>query len=145
MSRDCDTAWFGSPLHLAAAAGDADEVRTLAERFPLEARDGRGRTALEVAAGCGHLGVVAVLVDRGARAGAGLRRAPSGDEEMAELLLAAGAKVYAHSIMCSRAARLWSEGRHPRQTERAAVVRALGEVDGFPEVLVGVVAGFIHV
>lgn len=54
-------------LHVAARGGDTDLVELLTGplgRADIGLRDGTGSQALHIAAGCGHLGVVKVLVEK---------------------------------------------------------------------------------
>jgi ankyrin repeat protein len=91
------------PFFRAAARGDVDEVTRLLDAEPhlLEARDGRryDATPLVVAAQEGHVGVVRLLLERGAEVNAaGLygytalhEAAGGGHEEVVNVLLSSGA------------------------------------------------------
>lgn len=86
-------------VHSAAAAGEYEELLKAMEDVGVDARDGDGRTALQVAAGRGQLRCARALVERGAdrdarsRDGrtAVYRAAANGDAEMVAALLEMGA------------------------------------------------------
>lgn len=56
-----------TPLHVAARGGDAELVDLLvgpSGNADIRLRDGEGSQALHIAAACGHLGVVKILVEK---------------------------------------------------------------------------------
>ncbi|CAB1116565.1 unnamed protein product [Ectocarpus sp. CCAP 1310/34] len=75
-------------LHVAARGGDTDLVELLTGPFgraDIGLRDGTGSQALHIAAGCGHLGVVKVLVEK---AGADLGARDSSDKSALDVAVA---------------------------------------------------------
>lgn len=96
------------PIHDAAEAGDAEQVKALIKDWPdlLEAEDGKGKTPLHVAAANARTNVALVLLSRHANLGAKTKAgwtplhfaAQTGDPATVALLLAYGAPVNARTL-----------------------------------------------